>query len=78
MGFFGMQKAEERIESPAAAEEHFEEKPALPRASSTVIAQGVTLKGTLRGEGVVQVEGDRTDPRAYQGGRGSGGWPGRG
>ena len=57
MGFFGMQKAEERIESPAAAEEHFEEKPALPRASSTVIAQGVTLKGTLRGEGVVQVEG---------------------
>ena len=49
MGFFGMQKAEERIESPAAAEEHFEEKPALPRASSTVIAQGVTLKGTLRG-----------------------------
>lgn len=57
MGFFGMQKAEPRMEPPAAAEEHFEEKPALPRANSTVIAQGITVKGTLRGEGVVQVEG---------------------
>lgn len=56
MGFFGMQKAEPRVEPPAA-EEHFEEKPALPRASSTVIAQGVIVNGTLRGEGVVQVEG---------------------
>lgn len=56
MGFFGMQKAEQMIEPPAA-EERFEEKPALPRANSTVIAQGVTIKGTLRGEGVVQVEG---------------------
>lgn len=51
-----MQKAEQMIEPPAA-EERFEEKPALPRANSTVIAQGVTIKGTLRGEGVVQVEG---------------------
>ncbi|MDE7004678.1 MAG: polymer-forming cytoskeletal protein [Oscillospiraceae bacterium] len=56
MGFFGMQKAEQMVEPPAA-EERFEEKPALPRANSTVIAQGVTVKGTLRGEGVVQVEG---------------------
>lgn len=57
MGFFGMQKAEPRVEPPAAAEEHFEEKPSLPRPNSTVIAQGVTVKGTLKGEGVVQVEG---------------------
>lgn len=56
MGFFGMQKAEPRVEPPAA-EEHFEEKPSLPRPNSTVIAQGVTVKGTLKGEGVVQVEG---------------------
>ena len=56
MGFFGMQKGVQMIVPPAAVE-RFEEKPALPRANSTVIAQGVTIKGTLRGEGVVQVEG---------------------
>lgn len=42
-----MPKEEQQIE-PAAAPS---------RAGSTVIAQGITFTGTLRGEGVIQVEG---------------------
>lgn len=58
MGFFGMQKTESPME---VAELPKEEQPVVPpapaRAGSTIIAQGVTFTGTLRGEGVVQVEG---------------------
>ena len=38
-------------------EEEMDDIPIPPRAGSTVIAQGITVTGTLRGEGVVQVEG---------------------
>lgn len=58
MGLFGMQKAEPPMEVTALPkEEQPAAPPAPPRAGSTVIAQGVTFTGTLRGEGVVQVEG---------------------
>lgn len=59
MGFFGMQKSEPRSELSVLPEE--EKKADLPpapaRAGSTVIAQGITVNGTFRGEGVIQVEG---------------------
>lgn len=43
---------------PMDSQEQYEEVPGLPTPlSTTVIASGVTLTGTLRGEGVVQVEG---------------------
>ncbi|MBD5133730.1 MAG: polymer-forming cytoskeletal protein [Clostridiales bacterium] len=58
MGFFGMQKAVPTAEAvPMPKEEELDNTPALPRAGSTVIAQGITVTGTIRGEGVVQVEG---------------------
>ncbi len=57
MGFFGMQKAEPRVEVPALPEEKPVSAPAPVRAGSTVIAQGITVTGTIQGEGVVQVEG---------------------
>ncbi|MCI8679536.1 MAG: hypothetical protein HFF81_01985 [Oscillospiraceae bacterium] len=44
---------------PMDTPEQYEEVPGLPTPlSTTVIAAGVTLAGTLRGEGVVQVEGN--------------------
>ena len=57
MGFFGMQKVEPQVEVPALPKEEPVSAPASSRAGSTVIAQGITFSGTLRGEGVVQVEG---------------------
>ena len=57
MGFFGMQKAEPQVEAPALPREEPVSAPAPAHADRTVIAQGVTFTGTLRGEGVVQVEG---------------------
>ena len=59
MGFFSMQKAEPRMDLPALPEEEkqMSDAPKQPRAGNTVIAQGITFNGTLRGEGVVQVEG---------------------
>ena len=57
MGFFGMQKIDSPAEVPAMPQEEPVSAPAPVRAGSTVIAQGITLTGTLRGEGVVQVEG---------------------
>lgn len=57
MGFFGMQKAEPQVEVPAIPKEEPVSAPVPARADRTVIAQGVTFTGTLRGEGVVQVEG---------------------
>ena len=57
MGFFGMQKAETPEEVPAVPRQETASAPAPVRAGSTVIAEGITLTGTLKGEGVVQVEG---------------------
>ena len=56
MGFFSTPKAE-----PAPlvleGERPQESLPAPQKVSSTLIAEGITLKGTIEGEGVVQVEG---------------------
>lgn len=57
MGFFGMQKVEPQVDVPSLPQEEPVSPPAPARAGSTVIAQGITFSGTLRGEGVVQVEG---------------------
>ena len=57
MGFFGTQKAEPPMEVAALPKEEPVSAPAPARAGSTVIAQGITFTGILRGEGVVQVEG---------------------
>lgn len=57
MGFFGMQKSEAPLDVPAVPQEEPVSAPAPARAGSTIIAQGITFTGTLRGEGVVQVEG---------------------
>ena len=56
MGFFSTPKAEP---APLALEEerHQESLPAPQKVSRTLITQGITLKGTIEGEGVVQVEG---------------------
>ena len=60
MGFFGMAKSEPRVETPVVVKAE-EELPAIPApsrgAGSTVIAEGITISGTLSGEGVIQVEG---------------------
>ncbi len=57
MGFFGMQKSEPQAEVAPLPKEEPASAPAPSRAGNTVIAQGITFTGTLRGEGVVQVEG---------------------
>lgn len=57
MGFFGMQKVDAPAEVPAIPQEEPVSAPAPARAGSTIIAQGITFTGTIRGEGVIQVEG---------------------
>lgn len=57
MGFFGMQKAEPQSELSVIPQEERQRESAPVRAGSTTIAQGITVSGTLRGEGVIQVEG---------------------
>lgn len=57
MGFFGTPKVEPPMEVAPLPKEEPIAPPVPPRAGSTVIAQGITFTGTLRGEGVVQVEG---------------------
>ena len=56
MGFFSTPKAES---APLAleGERPQESLPAPQKVSSTLITEGITLKGTIEGEGVVQVEG---------------------
>ena len=56
MGFFGTSKAEQ---TPIALEgaRPQESLPPPQKVSSTLITQGITLKGTIEGEGIVQVEG---------------------
>lgn len=57
MGFFGMQKVDAPVEVPEPPHEEPAGASASARPGSTVIAEGITFYGTLRGEGVVQVEG---------------------
>lgn len=56
MGFFSTP----RVEQPPVALEGEKPQESLPppqKVSSTLITQGITIKGTVEGEGVVQVEG---------------------
>lgn len=58
MGLFGTQPKQEPVSAPLFEEEPFDELPTLPKAkNNTVIAQGITFTGVIRGEGNVQVEG---------------------
>ena len=59
MGLFGSKAKDMEVEPVAVDnEEQFDEVPSLPSPlSSTVIATGVTVSGTIKGEGVIQVEG---------------------
>lgn len=53
MGLFG---GTQRI-APSDHEPLEELPPPVPQASTTILAEGMTLKGTICGEGVVQIEG---------------------
>lgn len=56
MGLFGRPARLEDEE--ALVPEQYEDLPSLPETpSSTVVAAGATITGTLRGEGIIQVEG---------------------
>ena len=56
MGFFNRQPKEE--DEDALIQEEYETLPTLPEPpSSTVIAAGAAVSGTLRGDGIIQVEG---------------------
>ena len=57
MGFFNSSKAEQQTSLALEAERPQESLPPPQKLSSTLITQGITLKGTVEGEGVVQVEG---------------------
>ena len=57
MGFFGTPKVEQKAPIALEGERHQESLPPPQKVSSTLITQGITLKGTVEGEGVVQVEG---------------------
>ena len=56
MGFFSTSKVEQ---TPIAleGERPQESLPPPQKVSSTLITEGITIKGTIEGEGVVQVEG---------------------
>lgn len=57
MGFFSTQKTDTQYPVVMDAEKPQESLPPPQKVSSTLITQGITFKGTLEGEGVVQVEG---------------------
>ena len=57
MGFFGTPKAEQQAPIALEGERRQESLPPPQKVSSTLITQGITIKGTVEGEGVVQVEG---------------------
>ena len=57
MGFFSTPKAETQYPVVVEGEKPQESLPPPQKVSSTLITQGVTIKGTVEGEGVVQVEG---------------------
>ena len=57
MGFFSTPKVEQQAPIALEGERPQESLPPPQKVSSTLITQGITLKGTVEGEGVVQVEG---------------------
>lgn len=58
MGLFGAQPKPEPVTTTPFEEEPFDELPPLPKANNnTIIAQGITFTGVIRGEGNVQIEG---------------------
>lgn len=57
MGIFGGTSKPSGSTEPLVREEEERPVPPKPQNSSTIIAKGMTIKGTLRGEGMVQVEG---------------------
>ena len=62
MGFFGGQPKQEPVSTPTFEEESFEDAfdslPPLPKPQdNTVIAKGIAFRGTIEGEGIVQIEG---------------------
>ena len=57
MGFFSTPKAETQTPAVVEGERPQESLPPPQKVSSTLITQGITIKGTVEGEGVVQVEG---------------------
>lgn len=57
MGFFSTPKVEQQAPIAVEGERPQESLPAPQKMSSTLITQGITIKGTIEGEGVVQVEG---------------------
>ena len=57
MGFFSTPKVEPQAPFALEGERQQESLPPPQKLSSTLITEGITLKGTIEGEGVVQVEG---------------------
>lgn len=59
MGFFSSTPSKVEPQPPVAVDGNKpqESLPPPQKVSSTLITQGVTIKGTIKGEGVVQVEG---------------------
>ena len=57
MGFFSTPKVEQQTPIALEGERPQESLPPPQKVSSTLITQGITIKGTVEGEGVVQVEG---------------------
>jgi cytoskeletal protein CcmA (bactofilin family) len=58
MGFFNSPKVEQQLSVALEGDKPQESLPPPQKVSSTLITQGVTIKGTVEGEGVVQVEGE--------------------
>ena len=57
MGFFSTPKVEQQSPVVVEGERPQESLPPPQKMSSTLITEGITIKGTVEGEGVVQVEG---------------------
>ena len=57
MGFFSTPKVEQQAPIALEGERPQESLPPPQKLSSTLITEGITIKGTVEGEGVVQVEG---------------------
>lgn len=57
MGFFSTPKVDQQLPIALEGEKPQESLPPPQKVNSTLITQGVTIKGVLEGEGVVQVEG---------------------
>ena len=57
MGFFSTPKTEIQYPAVAEGQKPQESLPPPQKVSSTLITQGITVRGVVEGEGVVQVEG---------------------